>query len=174
MSALPLVQGWRFVFFVMAGVATTVTFLVMLFGVEPRKLLYSDVEDGASPRKEQHGVRRLLRTVGKGVAAMFTDAVKVFRVPSFVLILFAEIIMVVGGSGAGYQIMYFQVRNLPCSASVISFSSIPAQESLQCKGLIQAAWGQIMSYRSNGSHVARPPVLLLALHMLLGLVMQSA
>ena len=40
---------------------------------------------------------------------MFHDCRKIFAVPSFVIILVAEIIMVIGGSGAGYQIMYFEV-----------------------------------------------------------------
>ncbi len=40
---------------------------------------------------------------------MFQDCRKIFVVPSFVIILVAEIIMVIGGSGAGYQIMYFEV-----------------------------------------------------------------
>ena len=53
---------------------------------------------------------------------MFHDCRKIFAVPSFVIILVAEIIMVIGGSGAGYQIMYFEVgclgivsRNWDCS-----------------------------------------------------------
>ena len=43
---------------------------------------------------------------------MFQDCRKIFAVPSFVIILVAEIIMVIGGSGAGYQIMYFEVSCL--------------------------------------------------------------
>ena len=46
---------------------------------------------------------------------MFQDCRKIFVVPSFVIILVAEIIMVIGGSGAGYQIMYFEVG---CSGMV--------------------------------------------------------
>lgn len=42
--------------------------------------------------------------------AMARDCRKIFAVPSFVIILLGEIIMAVGGSGAGYQIMYFEVR----------------------------------------------------------------
>ncbi len=40
---------------------------------------------------------------------MFQHCHRIFAVPSFVIILVAEIIMVIGGSGAGYQIMYFEV-----------------------------------------------------------------
>lgn len=38
-----------------------------------------------------------------------SDARQVFGVLSFVVILVAETIMVCGGAGAGYQILYFQV-----------------------------------------------------------------
>ena len=41
---------------------------------------------------------------------MAQDCRKIFVVPSFVIILLGEIIMAIGGSGAGYQIMYFEVR----------------------------------------------------------------
>ena len=48
--------------------------------------------------------------VCSAVQTMFQDCRKIFVVPSFVIILIAEIIMVVGGSGAGYQIIYFEVH----------------------------------------------------------------
>ena len=41
---------------------------------------------------------------------MAQDCRKIFAVPSFVIILVGEIIMAIGGSGGGYQIMYFEVR----------------------------------------------------------------
>ena len=44
------------------------------------------------------------------VQTMAQDCRKIFVVPSFVIILLGEIIMAIGGSGAGYQIMYFEVR----------------------------------------------------------------
>ena len=50
-----------------------------------------------------------------GLQAMFQDCRKIFVVPSFVIILVAEIIMVIGGSGAGYQVMYFEVGCISCS-----------------------------------------------------------
>jgi len=51
--------------------------------------------------------------VCSAVQTMFQDCRKIFVVPSFVIILIAEIIMVVGGSGAGYQIIYFEVSCHP-------------------------------------------------------------
>ena len=41
---------------------------------------------------------------------MARDCRRIFVVPSFVIILLGEIIMAIGGSGGGYQIMYFEVR----------------------------------------------------------------
>jgi hypothetical protein len=87
----------------MAVVAGTVTLLVLVFGFEPRNVLH------AAHRSTQG----LLRTVLKGTQSMFADSYRVFRVPTFVLLLLAEIVMVVGGSGAGFQVMYFQVGPLP-------------------------------------------------------------
>lgn len=120
----------------MAGVAAAVTVLVLLFGLEPRNVRVrhpSDghpngraqfTGDGATVAKASGGTKGqgAMHTILHGVAAMVTDAVKVFRVPSFVLILLAEVVMVVGGAGAGYQIMYFQVTTL----------ALPVQSAMLC------------------------------------------
>ena len=111
LTLLRLSQGWRFVFYVMAVVAGTVTLLVLAFGFEPRSVLHA----------AKHGAQGLLRTVLKGTQSMFVDSYRVFRVPTFVLLLLGEIVMVVGGSGAGFQVVYFQV--LPLSAGHPSVTS---------------------------------------------------
>ena len=59
------------------------------------------------------------------VQTMFQDCRKIFVVPSFVIILIAEIIMVVGGSGAGYQIMYFEVNCHPVLSAGLLIWSLP-------------------------------------------------
>ncbi len=51
-----------------------------------------------------------LEVFSRCVQTMAQDCRKIFVVPSFVIILLGEIIMAIGGSGAGYQIMYFEVR----------------------------------------------------------------
>ncbi|KAK9846327.1 hypothetical protein WJX81_001569 [Elliptochloris bilobata] len=96
-------QGWRFVFLVMAALALLVTVLVLLFGVEPRSLKAK--QGAAAPKTTRGGAAAVLA----GLRAMVVDAWVVFRVPTFVIVLAAEIVMVVGGAGAGYQILYFRL-----------------------------------------------------------------
>ena len=56
---------------------------------------------------------------------MVQDCRKIFTVPSFVIILLGEIIMAIGGSGAGYQIMYFEVRRQPLRCAFAALICLP-------------------------------------------------
>ena len=49
-------QGWRMVFYIMAGVAGLTTILMLIFGIEPRNIR---VKDGKEVEPERHRVAKL-------------------------------------------------------------------------------------------------------------------
>jgi len=78
-------QGWRVVFFSMAGVAAGATVAVFLGGVEPRNLKpKADVEDSERPGP--------LRALQKGTTIILKSTWTVFRIRSFQVILVAGIV----------------------------------------------------------------------------------
>ncbi|CAL5220314.1 g2303 [Coccomyxa viridis] len=119
------VPGWRMVFYIMAGVAGLTTVLTLLFGIEPRNI---KAKDALEPEREKHRVAKLhiVKQVFGGVATMAQDCRKIFVVPSFVIILLGEIIMAIGGSGAGYQIMYFEITGFSATdtATMLIFFNV--------------------------------------------------
>ena len=78
-------QGWRVVFFSMAGVAAGATVAVFLGGVEPRNLkAKAAVEDSERPGP--------LRALQKGTMIILKSTWTVFRIRSFQVILVAGIV----------------------------------------------------------------------------------
>ena len=120
----------------MAVVAGTVTLLVAFLGFEPRNALL-------------HGARRggqgLARTITQGVRSMFVDSYRVFRVPTFVLLLLGEMVMVVGGSGAGFQVVYFQVGPL----LAFHFSPLLRPHQSVFRAGFQVVYFQVGPFRSS-------------------------
>ncbi|CAL8470603.1 g10145 [Coccomyxa elongata] len=100
-------EGWRFVFYVMAGVAGLTTLALLMFGTEPRSKYRKKPQQVST--KVQSPVKVNLKRGVDALKATMSDARQVFSVLSFVVILVAETIMVCGGAGAGYQILYFQI-----------------------------------------------------------------
>ena len=49
-------QGWRMVFYIMAGVAGLTTVLLLIFGIEPRNIR---VKEGLETEPEKHRVAKL-------------------------------------------------------------------------------------------------------------------
>ncbi len=60
-------QGWRMVFYIMAGVAGLTTVLTLIFGIEPRNI---KAKDALEPEHEKHRVAKLhiVKQVFGGVA----------------------------------------------------------------------------------------------------------
>ncbi|CAL8464778.1 g4313 [Coccomyxa elongata] len=100
-SHLGQIQGWRGVFFALAGAFAGVSLLVPLLGVEPRSLaratLKAPVITGQS--------RWLGQQIGEMTACLGT----VFRIRTFLAILAVNSVWVVCNGGVGFMVVYFQL-----------------------------------------------------------------
>ena len=96
----PVVQGWRVVFYGMAGVFAGVSLLVPLLGVEPRTF-------DRAPLKAPVATGRTgwVGQIGEMSACLGT----VFRIRTFLAILAVNSVWVVCNGGVGFMVVYFQV-----------------------------------------------------------------
>ena len=101
------VQGWRVIYFVMAGVAGAATAVVLLGGLEPRNL---KEKSAVEPKAEENS---LLRTLWAGTRVIWNSTWAVFCIKTFLIILAAGIVGAIAHAGMGYKVMYFQVCQLP-------------------------------------------------------------
>ena len=66
-------QGWRMVFYTMAGVAGLTTILMLIFGIEPRNI---NVKNGQEVQPEKHRVAKLhilKQVIGGVVVSLGSD-----------------------------------------------------------------------------------------------------
>ena len=101
-------QGWRVVFFGMAGVATAATLTVLFGGIEPRNLKPKLAEEAGLQRKS------LLQTLLAGIRLIISNTAAVFRVRTFLIILAAGVVGSISITGYSYKTLYFQARAPVC------------------------------------------------------------
>lgn len=107
------VQGWRGVFFVLAGVFAGVSLLVPLLGVEPRSLARAPLKPPVVTGQSMW----LGQQIGEMTACLGT----VFRIRTFLAILAVNSIWVVCNGGVGFMVVYFQVgQNIAVAHTVPS------------------------------------------------------
>lgn len=104
-----LLQGWRFIWFCVAGVAAIAMVAVFTGGIEPRNLKPKEVDPGRG--RAGHQKPTFWQAAYKGIVVILSSTKTVFRIRSFQIILLAGTVGSVAVMGMGYKIMYFQVRS---------------------------------------------------------------
>ena len=117
MRCPPLLQVWRILFWAMAALAVATCALVLTNAVEPRSYYrrVADARDAPdADAKQPPGREPLLARARARVGRVFVGVGRVFRTPTFILIMLGNIIGTIVAGNMGYKIMYMQVGGSRC------------------------------------------------------------